>query len=504
MRHTDFAGLTELEPGESIGLDDFGLQSRNPRLIDFFLQLGARLHRHDAHTALATPTVAPGLAVANTGGALPGGVDFTVGYTAVDAFGGETLLSPDDTIALPTSVDAPDSVGTLTMDYTGGTLGAGTYYYVKTWVDGAGGETTASGVAEIDRDPGGATARVQFTNLNASIPAGATGWRIYKSAMGGLFGLVASGNTATWTDDGSAATDAAVRPPTANTTNSANVVTITIPSAGQLPAGATGFRIYGTFGVSFSDPALIREEPIANAGDAFEVTAWAPLLGTPPVVATAIAGAAKIDPDTELIDFPWKRSVTTSSALPANGNTLGDARVTRDTLHMWMWDGGQWRDLTAIAQEPEGWTTVPDSPTGAVNWESSADASHEAASYYRTRDGVVRFKGTMTSLAGFTYGAASATVAEMPTGYRPDVGVGESLEFLCPFFATGGSTWHLVRVAAWDTGDVTIEGHMPGSASAEAGGWVDLSAVSFRARQPMLRWASDSLIFTDSATAVTP
>lgn len=494
MEHTDFGGLTVLDPGEPLSTDNYGLQSRNPRIIDFFLELGARSHRHDAHAALATPTVAPGLAYANTGGTLPGGVDFSVGYTVVDQFGGETLLSPEETVTLPAPMDAPDSVGTLAIDYSDGILGVSTYYYVKTWVDAMGGETFASGVSEVMRDPGSATAQVQITNMLAGMPAGATGWKLYKSAMGGLFGLVTSGTTATYTDDGTDCADAAARPPQVNTTNSANKVTISVPAAGSLPAGSTAFRLYGSFGIGdFADPSLIRVEPIANAGQDFEVTAWNPMPGSPPVLPTAVGGAQKIDPDTELLDYPWKRSVANAGLLPTTGNTIGDARVSRDDLHIHMWDGGTWRDLTEVAAEADPWTEIADSPASSPNWTNTPDGSHDAGSYYRTKDGVVRFKGVVQPGGAWSFGAATATVAEMPQGYRPDIDDIETLEFLCPYYVPGVPAWHIVRVRVWGTGDVVIDGDFSGGAAEGTIGYLDLSSVSFRARLPLMRWAYDTL-----------
>lgn len=53
-------------------------------------------------------------------------------------------------------------------------------------------------------------------------------------------------------------------------------------------------------------------------------------------------------------------AVADSSALPTTGNCAGDARVTLDTLHVWMWDSTAWIDLGAITTGPEG----PPGPMG--------------------------------------------------------------------------------------------------------------------------------------------
>lgn len=497
MRHTDFAGLTELDPGESIALDDYGLQARNPRVIDFFLRLGAQLHRHDGHAALTTPTTPVGLAASNTGGTLPGGVDATIAYTALDTFGGETLISPEETIALPAAMAEPDSIGTAVIDYTGGSLTVGTYYYVKTWVDGMGGETLASPITEVPRDPGAATAQVQLSGLLTAMPAGATGWRLYKSSLGGLFGFLVAGATNTYTDDGvTDCADASQRPPSTNTTNSANRLTISVPAAAAMPAGTVGFRIYGALGIgTYTDPALLREEPIANAGTDYDVTAWNPQPGSPPVLPTSVAGAQQIDPDTELLDFPWKRPVATASALPTIGSTTGDARVTLDDLHIHLWDGAAWQDLTNDSLAPGPWIPLPVSPVAAPNWTRGADLDHIEASYYRTRDGIVRFRGMMFSSSVHTFGAADATVAEMPAGYRPDIAAtpnAQSLEFLCPFANSALTTWYIVRVKVWGNGKIIIDGDFSGGSSLVTG-FIDLSGIHYRARLPLMRFASDQL-----------
>jgi hypothetical protein len=69
MRKTLFAGLTELDPSDSLAEDGYAFQQKNPRVTDHFLEIGAVTHRHDAHLPLADPTVAPSAAA--SGGCAP-------------------------------------------------------------------------------------------------------------------------------------------------------------------------------------------------------------------------------------------------------------------------------------------------------------------------------------------------------------------------------------------------------------------------------------------------
>lgn len=55
-----------------------------------------------------------------------------------------------------------------------------------------------------------------------------------------------------------------------------------------------------------------------------------------------------------------KGSVPDSSQLPPNGNAQGDAYITQDTGHLWVWEGIQWVDAGNI-QGPQG----PAGPAGA-------------------------------------------------------------------------------------------------------------------------------------------
>lgn len=58
--------------------------------------------------------------------------------------------------------------------------------------------------------------------------------------------------------------------------------------------------------------------------------------------------------------FTYKGVVATSSLLPPTGNLLGDAYVTEDTDHLWIWNGSIWTDAGLIA------FTGPTGPAGSA------------------------------------------------------------------------------------------------------------------------------------------
>jgi hypothetical protein len=96
----------------------------------------------------------------------------------------------------------------------GGTLAAGTYRYVVTAINGRG-ETVAS------NEVSGTTATTNLTlNPTWAAVTGATGYRVYRSAIGGAAGsehlLATVGAVLTYADNGSATPGSQV-PPTANT-----------------------------------------------------------------------------------------------------------------------------------------------------------------------------------------------------------------------------------------------------------------------------------------------
>lgn len=116
-------------------------------------------------------------------------------------------------------VAAPVQSATATAT-TGGTLAAGTYRYVVTAVNGVG-ETVASN--EQSQVTTGSTSTVTVTWSAPAQLNGVTGYRVYRTAVGGgsgseLFLAAVSSPTVSYIDTGAVALTAGSVPPASNTT----------------------------------------------------------------------------------------------------------------------------------------------------------------------------------------------------------------------------------------------------------------------------------------------
>lgn len=346
MRTTPFAGLTELEPGEPLSTDGGSFTARNPSIIDHYLEIGARSHRHNGAPALGDPGAAPILTTSSAGGTLPADTVFALTYTLVDERGGETLSAPIATVTTPAPLDEPFEAPQIALELDqGGTLTAGTYYYAASFVDDAGGETPIGPAVEVVREPGAASARVRLTGLADLIAdAGALRYRLYRAKGQETFALLADDVVDEVLDDGSIALDCGVHPQDENTTNSTNSLSVTVP---VLPAEAAAFRVFLGVDGDFTSPSLFGPARLpAEAGAPIVVAGVDVDEGAPPDVATTVAGASKIDASTEIENLRWQPPVADEASLPAAaGNTIGDARVALAEMTLWGWDGATWRAL---------------------------------------------------------------------------------------------------------------------------------------------------------------
>jgi hypothetical protein len=333
MEKTLFAGLTQLDPGEALSTDNASFQSENPPKIDRLLEIGAVTHRHNAHPAQANPGSAavPGASAIASGGHIPADTNIYVGFTLLDFDQGETTLSPIVTVSTDTPIESPDDAPTTEVDYTGGGLVPDTYYYAISLLDAEGGETPLGPTTAVEREPGYASGRVLVSGLLAPVEAAsAAGWRLWRAVGGGDLFYIASGATDTFMDDGTECIDCTLGPvnPESNLTNGDNTLLVEIPSGGAM-ATASAFSVYLSTDPSFDSGSLAGTYPIASAGT---VLTFLDLLvedHRPPDVSTCIPGASRIDPDTELIDWHWKRPVASAAVLPLDAEE-GDVRVTLD------------------------------------------------------------------------------------------------------------------------------------------------------------------------------
>lgn len=344
MHTTIFAGLTELDPDESISADGAAIQARNPSLTDYFLRIGAVTHRHDAHPAMPDPTVAPSALAVPSGGMIPADLDLEVGYTLVDPQGGETLLSPTVVVSTQAGLEPPDNQPTVEMDYTAGTLRIDTYFYGISYLDESGGETSLGPMIQISRDPGFASAQVLLSDLAVGMEdVGAAAWKLYRARGGTDFAYIASGTEDTFTDTGDICADCNTAPPTQgnNTTGSTTLLRVTLPADEPELAAAEWIKLYVSVDGSFGIPSLLDSYPVASGGATIDFPTLDLLDDRPPAVATTVQGANRIDPDTELIDWHWKRPVADSAALPS-GAEEGDVRIVLDPGIPYAFIDGSW------------------------------------------------------------------------------------------------------------------------------------------------------------------
>lgn len=343
-------GLTRLAPGEGLSADNFSFQDINPKITDGLLQYAAFRHRHDAHVALASPAVPPVAATDVAGGTIASDTTVYVGYTLTDADGGETLLNPDPVVittqgGLDTPTDGPD----LTVAHDEGTLVAGTYGYAITVTDAFGGETALGPPTSIVIPTGSATNRVEVSGLAALMADSAgSGYRLWRRVNGGGWGLVSSGATDTVNDDGTLCVDCGnVTPPIrTGRTNATNTLRVTVPAGTN--AAATSFSIYASLDGTFANPCLLGTYPVADLATEKVYTELTFIDGAPPEASLTMAGAPKINYDTDIINLRLREPVATAADLPTVGNRDGDLRVSLEDHNLYLWDDatGAWGNVS--------------------------------------------------------------------------------------------------------------------------------------------------------------
>lgn len=323
MQKSQFAGITVLDEGESLIQDDGAFIGHDRTVIDFFLERGAKTHRHTGAPGLTDPSVPASGAVIPSGGTIPSDLDLVFGYTLQDGERGETVLSPTATISTPAPLSRPENAIAAALDYTAGDLTVDSYYYAITYVDGEGGETPLGPPVIAQRQPGYPNARVLLTGLDDGVvAAGAAGWRLYRARSGGQFAYLASGTGDAYTDDGSVSPICDTQPPNDefNTTNQINTIQITLPDAGVLDDDAEFINVYLSDTGAFSGNVFLEQFPIASAGVTVTYTSLALLPDQPPVVSTAVGNPPKIDADTEI---DWGASgVPTGHEIQNDGSDL--------------------------------------------------------------------------------------------------------------------------------------------------------------------------------------
>lgn len=424
MKKTPFAGISQLEPGDNPSeTADFFEQDR--ATIDHFLEVGAVTHHHDAHAALANPAAAPSGSVIPDGGAIPADLGIYLGYTLLDADGGETTISPLLTLATPPAYDAPETPLRATVTYNSGAVLADTYYYAITLVDGMGGETVLGPVLSVDRAPGPQFASITIDGLDDDFGvASAVGWRLYKSRAGQDFGFFASGSGDRFVDQGQGCVDCGQPPPSVNRTNRTNTLQMYVPGSagagsamGGVGSGTARFRLYASLDGSFDGAALMGDFPSSSAGTVMNFPAISLLDGHPPDVPTTSRGASRINADTDLTNYFWRTPVANSGALPAGAR--GDVRVAMDSGVMYEAVGA-----SGASAGGHGWraglrTTdadqVPIIDTSLLEFRASGAALDVSVSASGAGKAVVTITNTADPGVG-TRRIASAVTASLASG----------------------------------------------------------------------------------------
>jgi hypothetical protein len=332
MRKTVFAGLSVLGPEDSIYSDGAAFTTRDRDEIDRGMKIGIKTHRHTGKAGLSNPTLAPSASIIASGGTIDAGLSIMVGYTLEDGEGGETMISPLSVASTPVPIDVPLNAPEAEADYTAGNLLIDNYTYGITYIDAEGGETPLGPTVLVNRDPGFENARIKLKGLTKGLEAaGAVGWRLFRARGGGEFAFLASGTKSedTFTDDGSVSPVCDTHPPTdnVNTTGKINTLQVAIPSG--LASGASFINLYATINGDFGESSLLAQYPIASAGASPTFSALEFLDSQPPDVNRSYGGANMIDPDSEILDWHWRKPVAGSGLL--GSGSLGDVKLVEGT-----------------------------------------------------------------------------------------------------------------------------------------------------------------------------
>lgn len=137
-----------------------------------------------------------------------------------------------------------------------------------------------------------------------------------------------------------------------------------------------------------------------------------------------------------------------------------------------------WLEGVTVGVVPEPWTPLPFNS----NWQNYGGSGNENCYYMKDPHGFVHLKGLAKTIAGLTFGAASAQVATLPVGYRP----GTYQRNLLGPGSDGGAGACIYRIIVDPNGVISITNSgAPSSGYSGAPGtnYVWLDGVHFRAEQ---------------------
>lgn len=278
---TQHYDLNTIGPGDRLSDDDYKPLRADRHFIDLLLKLGAETHHHTGDASLvAAPSLGPSL-VLGSAGTIPAGTRVYYAYTLIDGQGFESAPSPTTYIDTPAAVASPGAPS-LSTATTGGTLVPGNYYYVLSAYTGTNTSETAAGAAALITVPN-TTSTNTITVTMPSLPAGATGFNVYRRKPGGsrlLWLRTVVPPTTSFVDNGSIAEDCDRTEPAVNTTTSSNSVTVTIVSP---PAGMASWRLYRTYVADSWATSVLTTTTLGATPDLDYVdTGTAATYGSPP------------------------------------------------------------------------------------------------------------------------------------------------------------------------------------------------------------------------------
>ena len=226
---TDFYGLQKLR-GQPASTNNYAFTDRNLDIIDkllyqIFVHHHSNLTNLDNPMTYATPTLSFSLVDATTGGSIPAGLIMCYKVSFYDDTG-ETVASTEQTVDVVAPLDDP-TMPVLSTATTGGSLTSGQYFYCISAVKGSC-QTYASDPGALIV-PTTTTTNKNTITFPAAQPT-QTHWNIYRKKDAGDFYYltqIAIG-PATWDDTGAIAPDCDITLPVENNTNSTNQVTITL------------------------------------------------------------------------------------------------------------------------------------------------------------------------------------------------------------------------------------------------------------------------------------
>lgn len=404
MTESTFYGLQKIESGtQGLPTNDYAFGSFNIDVIDRLL---ARINTSlfDSDAPISSPTAGLGAVASTSGGSIAAGRTLRYQFTYVDPFGNETAASPTTTVSTSTATGSPQAP-TLSTASTGGGLSSGRYFYaLSSYVDTDTNESTAFNRTFVVL-PSGSTNVITLTL--PSLPAGATGFNIYKKGPGQsvyyyLDTVDLSGPpVTTYEDDGSLPQNATRSPVTTSTANSTNSVTLTVPG-GSVPLGYT-WKVYRSYSTNWDSSLLawVTSETFGVITPSYTDTGAAPTVGHPPE-RNYILGDV----------MPWLNEVV-------DDETFIDGEAATPTGY------GEWQN---------GWGDTSATPNG-----------NDHATYYMDRERVfLQFQ--------MTGGAVGDVAFVLPYGYWPDFDV----SIVCASLDSFGGLLDVALVTVDVEGSVTV------------------------------------------------